>query len=412
MNAYLGLAEQAMARLDRLAEHSELPDGLTRRFLSPEHRAVADLVAGWMRDAGMTAAMDAAGNVVGRTEGAVPGGPALIIGSHLDTVRDAGKYDGMLGVISGIACVQALRDRGERPPFAIEVVGFGDEEGVRFQSTLLGSRALAGDFDPAMLRATDRDGVDLRQAFLDFGLDPDAIPAIARAPEDVLAYVELHIEQGPVLEDEGLGVGTVTAIASMARFTVYAEGVAGHAGTVPMRLRHDALAAAAECALMVERRAKAAPGLVGTVGRFKVSPGATNVIPGAVEFNIDLRAPTDADRHALVDAVLADVAAIAERRGVALDCHKTIDEPACQCAPWIMDQIDAAIAATGGRPFRLASGAGHDAAAMARITDVGMIFVRCRDGISHNPLEQITVQDAAAGIATLSSFIRHFEPRS
>src|SRR5215208_6144168 len=262
-----------MERCEALARHSELPGGLTRVFLSPEQRAATDKVLAWMREAGMQAKLDAIGNAAGRYEGNRPGLPCLMLGSHLDTVRDAGKYDGMLGVISAIECVHALNAAGRRLPFAIEVIGFGDEEGVRFGTTLLGSRAVAGIFDLAALKARDAQGKTMAEALREFGLDAGGIPQLARNKGDVLAYAELHIEQGPVLESEGLPVGVVTAINGFSRLRVTLRGAAGHAGTVPMKLRRDALAATAECVLAVERIARGHPELVGTVGRLEAKPG-------------------------------------------------------------------------------------------------------------------------------------------
>ena len=286
-------ASRIMQRCDALARHSELPGGLTRVFLSPESRAAGEAVLGWMREAGMQARLDAIGNVVGRYEGARAGLPCLMLGSHLDTVRDAGRYDGMLGVVSAIECVHVLNTAGRRLPFSVEVVGFGDEEGVRFGTTLLGSRALAGTLDPKVLETRDAAGKSIAEALRDFGLDPCFIPDIKKQAHEVLAYAELHIEQGPVLEAERLPVGVVSAINGFTRLRVTLRGEAGHAGTVPMHLRRDALAAAAECVLAVEKISKAHRELVGTVGRIEARPGAINVIPGEVQFTVDVRSPED-----------------------------------------------------------------------------------------------------------------------
>jgi len=262
-------AARILERCEALARHSELPGGLTRVFLSPQARAASDAVLGWMREAGMHAQLDAIGNAAGRYEGDRPGLACLMLGSHLDTVRDAGRYDGMLGVISAIECVHLLHAKNRRLPFAIEVIGFGDEEGVRFGTTLLGSRAVAGIFDSKVLAAVDAGGQTMAQALSGFGLDPASIPAVARKKGDVLAYAELHIEQGPVLESEGLPVGVVTAINGFSRLRVALRGAAGHAGTVPMGLRRDALAGAAECVLATERIARGHAELVATVGRIE-----------------------------------------------------------------------------------------------------------------------------------------------
>jgi allantoate deiminase len=405
------LGPQIMEWAAALASVTETPGSLTRTFLTPQHRQAADLVIGWMKNAGMDARLDAIGNVVGRYEGATPGLPALLIGSHLDTVRDAGRYDGMLGVLTAIACVGALYREGTKLPFAVEVFGFGDEEGVRFQSTLIGSRAVAGTFDAALLRKTDTQGITLADALRGFGLDPVHIPTAARHRDQALAYVELHIEQGPVLEAKGLPLGVVTSIAGVGRFSLEITGQAGHAGTVPMGLRRDALAAAAEAVIAVERGCGEHPGgVVGTVGQLTVSPGATNVIPGLVRFSLDIRAARDEDRRAAADLVLERIHGICDRRGLKLTVAQTHDNRATACAPWLMEQIGAAIAGEGVKPFKLASGAGHDAMALADLVDVGMLFVRCAGGISHNPAESITTADADLGARALLRFIRNFTP--
>src|SRR5580693_2100799 len=277
----LPLGDEIVGRINRLATISETPDNLTRIFLTPEHRAAADLIMAWMVEAGMSADLDAIGNVCGRYEGERPGLPCLMLGSHYDTVRDAGKWDGPLGLITAISCVADLHKRGRRLPFAIEVIGFADEEGVRFASTLLGSRAVAGTFDETVLGVRDASGVSMRDALKDFGLDPDHIGAAARVRHELLAYLELHIEQGPVLEEQNLPVGVVTAIAGATRLAARLTGMAGHAGTVPMALRRDALAGASECVGAIEEFCRTdANGLVGTVGYIHAMPGATNVIPG------------------------------------------------------------------------------------------------------------------------------------
>jgi allantoate deiminase len=401
-----------LARADELARHSELAGGLTRVSYSPEYRAAADLVMGWMREAGMQARLDAVGNVVGRYEGDRPGLPCLLIGSHLDTVRDAGKYDGMLGVIAAIECVRALHATGERQPFAIDIVGFVDEEGVRFGVTMLGSRAVAGTFEAAMLQARDKSGGTLADALRAFGLDPARVGEAARRREELHAYVELHIEQGPVLEAEGLPVGAVTAINGYSRLAITVSGTAGHAGTVPMGLRRDALAAAAECVLAVERAAAAVPELVATVGRLEALPGAINVIPGEVRFTVDLRAPVDARRVEVVEALGAEMAAICRRRGVALQQEPLQAMGVAACAPWLVERMERAIADEGvTRVRRLPSGAGHDGMAVQAVADIVMLFVRCAGGISHNPAEAISAADAETGARVLLRFIEAFEPK-
>jgi allantoate deiminase len=403
-------AQRVWDHCEALARHSELAGGLTRVFLSPQQRAANALVLAWMREAGMNVRLDAMGNCVGRYEATTPGQPCLMLGSHLDTVRDAGRYDGMLGVVSAIECVRALAASGTRLPFAVEVVGFGDEEGVRYGSTLLGSRAVAGTFDPALLDKRDADGIALRDALAAFGLDPAQHATAARRADEVLAYAELHIEQGPVLEAEGLPVGVVTAINGGNRFAIEITGMAGHAGTVPMGLRRDALAAAAECVLATERIAAAMPNVVGTVGRLETLPGAMNVIPGRVKFSLDVRAPTDDQRHAAVRALNAEFAAIARRRNVDLAIAPLWEAKTAPCAPDLQRQLAAAIAAAGVRVHRLPSGAGHDGMALIDIAPIGMLFVRCKGGISHNPAEAVTLADVAMGLAVLARFITAFAP--
>ncbi len=398
-----------MARCDALAQCSEEAGALTRIVLSPEQLAATALVTAWMQQAGMAVKADAIGNVIGRYEGDRPGLPCLMFGSHLDTIRNAGKYDGMLGVVAAIDCVQALADAGKRLPFAIEVIGFADEEGVRFGATLLGSRAVAGTFDAKLLEARDGAGVTFADAMRAYGLDPQRIADAARRPNEVLAYAELHIEQGPVLEAEGLPVGVVTAINGFSRARLTITGQAGHAGTVPMALRRDALAAAAECVLAVEAIARGEPELVGTVGRIEAGPGAINVIPGHAMFTLDVRSPRDAVREGGLATMLERCEAICAKRGLPLAVERLQDHPATACAGWLMQQFDSAVAAEGGRVLHLPSGAGHDGMAMRAIADIAMLFVRCEGGISHNPAEAITEADAATGARVLSRFIENFQ---
>ena len=399
-------------RCEALSRLSEDSSGLTRIFLSKEQRAANELTLGWMREAGMAARLDAIGNVVGRYEGRSAGAPCLMLGSHLDTVRNAGRYDGMLGVVAAIDCVHTLNARGTRLPFAIEVVGFADEEGVRFGSTLLGSRAVAGDFDPKLLDTRDKDGISMREALVAFGLDPNRIHDAARRREEILGYAELHIEQGPVLESEGLPVGVVTAINGANRFLIEVDGMAGHAGTVPMNLRRDALAAASECVLAIESRCGREPELVGTVGKLEAGPGATNVIPGNVRFTIDLRAPSDDQRRRATADVEQAIRSICARRNVKVDIRPTHEGKTAACAEWLRQQIGNAVEADGIAVRRLPSGAGHDGMALVDLVDIGMLFVRCKAGISHNPLEAITVADAELSARVFLRFIEHFEPKS
>jgi allantoate deiminase len=405
------LGNEIVSRINRLGTISETPEHLARIFLSPEHRIAADLILSWMTDAGMATHLDAIGNVCGRYEGERPGLPCLMLGSHYDTVRDAGKWDGPLGVISAIACVADLNRRGVRLPFAIEVVGFADEEGVRFSSTLLGSRAVTGTFDESVLNARDANGLTMREAMVQFGLDPDHIGAAARTRRELHAYVELHIEQGPVLEQQNLPVGVVTAIAGATRLAANLTGMAGHAGTVPMALRRDALVGAAECIVAVEEFCKTdVAGLVGTVGAITALPGATNVIPGRVSFTLDIRAPTDAHRKLAVAEIVRRIEAIAKRRELSLQIDVTHENRTVPCAPWLKTQVAEAVAAEAYPVFELPSGAGHDGMAMIDVADVAMLFVRCRGGISHNPAEHVEPADADAGARVLLRLIENFRP--
>jgi len=403
-------AQRVFDRCAALGRLSELEGGLTRVFLSPQQAQANALVLGWMREAGMDAHLDAMGNCVGRYEGATPGLPCLMLGSHLDTVRDAGRYDGMLGVLSAVECVAALHATGRRLPYAVEIVGFGDEEGVRFGSTLLGSRAVAGAFDRALLDKSDAGGMTMRDALHAFGLDPAGIDAVARRPGQVLAYAELHIEQGPVLEAEGLAVGVVTAINGGNRFSVELTGMAGHAGTVPMGLRRDALVAAAECILAVEGMAGSMPEVVATVGRIDAQPGAMNVIPGKVVFSLDVRAPTDAQRQTAVAAIRAGLESIAQRRHLGIAFTPLWEAKTAPCAPAMQAQFAAAIHHEGLPVRHLPSGAGHDGMALIDIAPIGMLFIRCEGGISHNPAEAVTLADVATGTRVFARFIVDFVP--
>ncbi|HMI13381.1 MAG TPA: allantoate amidohydrolase [Bradyrhizobium sp.] len=406
------LGQEIVRRIGALSAISETPDHLTRIFLTPEHRAAADLLLSWMQEAGMRAHLDAIGNVCGRYEGDRPGLPCLMLGSHYDTVRDAGKWDGPLGLITAISCVGAMHKRGQRLPFAIEVIGFADEEGVRFASTLLGSRAVAGTFDESVLGAKDRQGISMREALSQFGLDPGRIGAAARSRSELHGYVELHIEQGPVLECESLPVGVVTAISGATRLAASLTGMAGHAGTVPMLLRRDALAGAAECIVAIEEFCRTDEGgLVGTVGYIHAMPGATNVIPGQVSFTIDIRSASDAHRNLAVTDIVRQIETIARRRKLLLQVDVTHDNRTVPCAPWLRRQVADAVAGEGYRVFELPSGAGHDGMAMIDVADVAMVFVRCRGGISHHPDEHTDMSDVDAGARVLLRLIENFRPR-
>jgi hydantoinase/carbamoylase family amidase len=404
-----GQGRELLARAAELGEHSDSPQHYTRTFLTPAHQAAGGLIARWMREAGMAVRVDAVGNVIGRYEASGDGGArTLLLGSHFDSVRNGGKYDGVLGILVAIACVAELDRHGERLAVAIEVAAFADEEGARFQTSFLSSRALIGRFDPALLERRDADGVTLAQALQAAGLDPARVAEARIDPQRLVAYVEVHIEQGPVLLDEGVALGIVATIAGGARHLVRVSGESGHAGTVPMARRHDALAAASEMVLALERRCRAGGSLVGTVGILRVRDGTGNVIPGEVEFTCDIRAGEDTTREAAERDVLAAFAEIARRRGVRASFDRTHQVHAVPCAPWLQDRLEASVARVGIRPRRLASGAGHDAMILAEVTDVGMLFVRCgAGGVSHNPAETVSAEDAGAAIEALLDFVRN-----
>jgi allantoate deiminase len=402
----LSLGRRAMALIEDLARHSDEPGRLTRLYLSDAHRKAADATLGFMRDAGLDAHMDALGSVIGRLDGANPDAPALIIGSHIDTVVDAGRYDGNLGVVLGIVVIEALRDQGIVPSCPIEVVAFGDEENVRFPTNLSTSYALAGRFNPAWLDGKDQDGVSLRDALTRFGGDPDGIAGLARDPSRYRGYLEVHIEQGPQLEARDLPVGIVSAINGITRARASVTGEAGHAGTVPMTMRRDALASVAEMIGIVERAGSTRNDTVATVGVAQVQPGAINVIPARVDFTLDARAPDDAVRHALVQDIVAECEAAAQRRGVGFTIEPFMESPATPMDKGLIAQLDEAVRSTGIEPFHLASGAGHDAVAMANLCPSAMLFVRCKDGISHNPAESITVEDADVAARVLVEAVK------
>jgi len=404
------LGRTILERADELARFSDSPDHYTRTWLTPAHRAAAGRIAGWMREAGLEVRTDGAGSVIGRYEGAKPGAKAVVTGSHFDSVRNGGRYDGVLGILVPIACVAELSRRGERLAHAIEVVAFSDEEGARYQTSFLASRAWLGRFDTALLGRKDADGIRFDEAMREAGVDPAAIAAHPRDPATIAAYLEVHIEQGPVLLDAGLALGVVTAIAGGTRHKVRVLGEAGHAGTVPMAMRHDALAAAAEMVSAVEARAKATAGLVGTVGLLEVKDGTGNVIPGEVSFTVDLRSIDEGVKEGAVGDVLAAFDAIAARRGVKVEAVRTHGVRATRCSPRLQDLLAESVAAEGVPVKRLASGAGHDAMVVAEVAEVAMLFVRCgAGGVSHNPAETITAGDAGLAVAALGGFLRRFD---
>lgn len=419
---------RAVARCDMLgaAPYSDMEGGLYRAYLTPAYAAAQGALTEWMEEAGMTVRLDPAANLIGRYEGKSPEAPALLIGSHIDSVKDAGRYDGPLGIMLGIEAVDALNRAARRLPFPIEVIAFGDEEGSRFPAAMLTSRAVAGTLAADALDVADRDGITLHDALSSFrhpGLAPgssfltnpaetpaqgrgDAYLLSRRPPGATLAYLEAHIEQGPVLEAQGLALGTVTGIAAQLRLSATVTGQANHAGTTTMGLRRDALAGAAEMMLAIERIAKDdASDLVATVGRVEALPGAPNVVPGEVRFSIDIRSGDSARRDRAAQAILVALERVASARGLTVAVAQVHDLPASPCDPALMDMMDAALADAGHSPFRLVSGAGHDAMAMAALCPTAMLFIRCRAGISHNPAEHVDPADAEAALQAMLGFI-------
>jgi allantoate deiminase len=354
-----------------------------------------------MREAGMLVHTDALCSVFGRYEGQARNAPAIMLGSHLDTVLDAGRYDGALGVLAAIAVVAELARRGQRLKHAVEVAAFGEEEGSRFPTHILTSSALIGAVNGELLERRDSAGVSVREALRAAGGNPDDYRSCVRKPGEIAAYLELHIEQGPVLEKHGLALGAVTAINGSKRLWVTVSGVAGHAGTVPMPERRDALMAASDMLLAIERLAASEVELVATVGQIAALPGAQNVIPGKVRFSIDMRSPSDAVRDRVHGRLLEALRQIAEKRGVGCEADTYQSNPATPLAGRVIDAVCAAIAACGQPVLRLASGAGHDAGIMARQCPAGMIFLRCQHGVSHNPAESISSEDADLGVRAL-----------
>ncbi len=399
------IGARAEAMLSELGAISTEPQRLIRLYLTPEHRKAADLIGAWMREAGMTVTEDALGTVRGHWRPDLT--KRLLIGSHIDTVIDAGKYDGPLGVIAGILAVRELAARKADLPFGIDVLAFGDEEGSRFRTTLAGSSACAGAFDRASLAFPDRSGISLADAIKDYGRSVDDIPAAAYVPENIVGYVEVHIEQGPVLEAEKLPLGVVTGIVGQSRMRVVVLGEAGHAGTVPMHMRHDALVGAAELMLLIEQTARenADDAMVATVGRIEASPGATNVIPGRVGFSLEFRSSSDAKRKAAIEQIKADAQRIGMKRRLEFAFEPFHETDTTACTPAMQDLLADAISSLGYRSIRLPSGAGHDAQVMAKLCPMAMLFVRCKGGISHNPAEFASEPDMGLAVAALVRFI-------
>lgn len=380
---------------------------LTRTFLSPAMGRANRLVGAWMQEAGLDVREDAFGNLIGRIEAHKPGARTLILGSHLDTVRDAGRFDGALGVLLPIIVLRRLRREGVRLPFAVEVVGFSEEEGVRFSSAYLGSKGYAGAMRAADLGLRDENGISVRECLQEWSGRRDAwkTPGRAHSRRELLGYLEVHIEQGPVLEEHGLACGVVSAIAGQTRARVEFAGRAGHAGTTPMALRRDALAGAAEFIVVSEMLAKMRPPLVATVGRLEVRPGAANVIAGGAELSLDIRHPADGDRREALRMLRSAADRVAHKRGLKVSFQVVQDNPSVACSPGLTGLLAESVRSRQGKLLLLPSGAGHDGVVLSSLVPVAMLFVRCRGGVSHNPEEHVGKGDLAASIEVVGDFL-------
>jgi len=397
-----------MQRLDALGQITDEPGQLTRFYGSPAMRRANALVQSWMEEAGMTVRSDAIGNLIGHFPGLRPDARLFLLGSHLDTVRNAGKFDGPLGVVLAIACVKQIK----KPlPFALEIVAFADEEGARFQSAYLGSRALAGELTEKDLALKDAGGVTLGEVVKEFGGDPGRLASCRMFAENLLGYVEVHIEQGPVLEEKNQSIAIVTAIAGQTRAIVTIQGRAGHAGTSPMNLRHDALCGAAELILELEKQARQEPGLVATVGQIAAIPNVSNVVPGKCELTVDLRHQDNTVRINFAKNFSQFLAALEQRRGLKTSWRTVQETPSVPCSAELSTLLQKAAARHIPSILSLPSGAGHDAAIMARITPMAMLFMRCAGGISHHPDESVRPEDVRAALEVLTDLVSHELPR-
>lgn len=375
--------------------------GITRLSFTPEERAAKDLVTGFMKEAGLTVREDEVGNLIGRKEGKNPAAPVVLVGSHIDSVPNGGDYDGPLGVLAGVEVLQTMQEQGIETEHPIEVIAFTDEEGTRFGYGMIGSRGIAGLIKRDELEQEDKNGVTIAEAMRQTGLDPDRTSLAARTPGSVKAYVELHIEQGKVLESRGLSVGIVTGVAGPLWLNFVLEGEAGHAGATPMNLRRDPMAAAAQVMLVIEEEAGRTGTSVGTVGRLQAFPGGVNVIPGRVEFSLDLRDVDEAIRDEVEQRIYERAKVICAERNVTLRVELLQRIAPAVCSDDIQHAVAEACEAEGLEAFRLPSGAGHDCMQLVELCPVGMIFARSKDGISHNPAEFTTKEDCANGAQVL-----------
>lgn len=379
-------------------------DGVTRLCASKEHGQANDKLRQWMLAAGMQVRMDNAANLIGRYPSKEPNAQTLIFGSHQDTVPNGGKYDGILGVIAPLALVHYFNQNKITFPYHIDVIAFSDEEGTRFQSTLLGSKAISGTFEPAMLDAADAQGITMREALAQFGCQPELIENDAYQSDEVLGFVELHIEQGPQLEQAGLPVGVVSAITGIERHTLSIKGKAGHAGTVPMNMRQDALVGAAQAIHYFDQLCKGQDDLVGVVGKIENFPNGVNVIPQQTNITIELRSPNDTSRLEAREKLLEQIGQIMADYDLGYE-HKLIyEQAAVTCSEGLSSMLSNATALAGIEPMHLFSGAGHDGLAVTHLTDIAMLFMRCKNGVSHHPDEAITQADLLSALDVLQQF--------
>ncbi|GLQ72003.1 M20 family metallo-hydrolase [Vibrio penaeicida] len=394
--------------LSQLAQFSETQEGVTRRPFTVEHRKTLDQLTIWMEQAGLEVRLDNAGTLIGRYNSPVSS-KTLLFGSHQDSIRKGGKYDGIMGIVLPIIALKDIIDQGVELPFSVEILAFADEEGVRFPTALIGPRALAGTLDTSVMKLKDADGISIQEAMAQFGLSSDDLGSLIRNPQELLGYLEVHIEQGPILEANDLALGVVSAICGIERHEVQFVGESAHAGTCPMELRKDALSAAALLIAEVEAYARSTPELKATVGRLNVEPNVVNAIPSHAAFSIEIRSPNDNVRLAAGAHFHQYAEKLAEERGLDASASKTYEQIAQPCSPVLQSKLQSALSNVGQPDFVLPSGATHDASAMADLTPMGMLFVRSENGLSHNPAEFTTSEDMNLAIEALIELLTNWK---
>ena len=403
----MNLGNLAYEKLEALSQFTDSGEGITRLFLTKEHREASNYLREIMEKAGLEVEMDNIGNLIGTYRTSKNTDKTLVLGSHQDTVKNGGKYDGALGIILPIVALEKCIKDGIELDYNVKIVSFGDEEGVRFATTYLGSKALAGTFTEDLLERISEEGTSLRDELINFGLNPEAIGE-CRLKENVTAYLEIHIEQGPVLEHEDLAIGIVNAIQGSHRYQIDIEGIAGHAGTVPMKYRSDAGIGSAEVMVEFTNYIEKLDGIVATFGIVELSPGSINVIPGKSRFTLDIRSLDNNLIASSVEKFKEIVSKVAERRKLRFKVENTNIAPSCECSSRIINMLEKSVEDIGYKPFTFPSGAGHDAQEMKNLTDMGMLFVRCKDGISHNPLESVKSEDLEIASEVLVEFLKNY----